>query len=317
MNAIAHQHDAPRPRFAKSVRATRPDASALQCRSNQLGAPGLLAMRVLVIAAATLAIPCHASDAASDELSKRSRLEQAIARFDQAVALKDHDSPAAQRLYAESLERFESVLLDGVDNGDLHYNAGNAALRLGRIGEAIAHYKQAERLIPGDRDLARNLAFARRLCSLHVESNASNAITDTLLFWYRDSTTRARWIVAACAYVLFWSLLLFRLRLNRPAPALFWTSLVAAMIALATGASVGYDALGYGNGKQGVVVRNDTVLRKGNGEGYQPQLENPLPDGVEFRITEVRDSADGDRWLRIELPDGTDGWINGRQAIVI
>ncbi|HPF38646.1 MAG TPA: tetratricopeptide repeat protein [Phycisphaerae bacterium] len=263
------------------------------------------------------AAPCHAEDAPRERDSNRALIEQALARFDQAVALGAHDSPAAQRLYAEALERFEAVINDGVENGHLYYNAGNAALRLGRIGEAIAHYRKAETLIPGDRDLIRNLAFARRLCSLQIQPTPKNAILDTLLFWRRDTTTRSRWIVAAIAYVVFWAMLLIRLRARRRSAPLFWTAACAGVIALAAGGSVAFDVHDAGTARLGVIVRNDTVLRKGNGAGYQPQLANPLPDGVEFSIIESRDSANGDRWLRIELPDGTDGWIDAQRAVVI
>ncbi|MCB9858253.1 MAG: tetratricopeptide repeat protein [Phycisphaerales bacterium] len=277
---------------------------------------GAVRSTVVALLLAT-ALPCQADEPAPQSDSPRARIEMALSRFDQAVALRNHDSPAAQRLYAESLDLFNSVINDGIENGHLQYNAGNAALRLGRIGEAIAHYKLAEALIPGDRDLLRNLAFARRLCSLQIASNPKNAVLDTLMFWHRDSSTRSRWIAMSIGYVAFWTLLLIRLRIGKRSAPLFWTTAFAALVAITVGATVVYDAFEYGKGTQGVVVRNDTVLRKGNGEGYQPQLENPLPDGVEFSIIEARDSANGDRWLRIELPDGTDGWINAERAIVI
>ncbi len=272
---------------------------------------------VLVLSMLAFTLPCAADDSTSNAVDPRDRISMALNRFDQAVALRDHDSPAAQRLYAESLDRFESVIADGVENGHLHYNAGNAALRLGRIGEAIAHFKLANALIPGDKDVVRNLAFARRLCALQVTAKPTNAIMESLLFWHHGSSTRGRWFVMIGAYALFWALLGARLRLRQRSPAIFWSSAIVAMIAVATMTSVGFDAFGYNRNRQGVVIRNDTILRKGNGEGYQPQLENPLPDGVEFSILEIRDSADGNRWLRIELPDGIDGWINAERAIVI
>ncbi len=40
----------------------------------------------------------------------RAVLEQALADFDAAVAIKDHTSPKAQRLYARALAGFESLL---------------------------------------------------------------------------------------------------------------------------------------------------------------------------------------------------------------
>ena len=55
---------------------------------------------------------------------------------------------------------------------------------------------------------------------------------------------------------------------------------------------------------EGVLVTNDVVVRKGNGEGYGPQFEQPLHEGVEFKVTELRDG-----WIHIELADGNQGWV--------
>jgi SH3-like domain-containing protein len=51
------------------------------------------------------------------------------------------------------------------------------------------------------------------------------------------------------------------------------------------------------------------VVRKGNGEGYDPQFEQPLHDGIEFRVIEQRGG-----WLRIELADGNQGWVRSREV---
>jgi len=50
-------------------------------------------------------------------------------------------------------------------------------------------------------------------------------------------------------------------------------------------------------------------VRKGNGEGYAPQFEQPLHEGVEFTILEQRGG-----WMHIELTDGNSGWVRQREV---
>jgi SH3-like domain-containing protein len=53
-----------------------------------------------------------------------------------------------------------------------------------------------------------------------------------------------------------------------------------------------------------VIVERDVVLRKGNGEGFAPQVAEKLTPGVECLILEARPD-----WLRVRLGDGTEGWV--------
>ncbi len=53
-------------------------------------------------------------------------------------------------------------------------------------------------------------------------------------------------------------------------------------------------------------------MRKGNGEGFEPQFEQPLYEGVEFAVIERRNE-----WIHIRLPDNKAGWIRRRKAELI
>ena len=89
-------------------------------------------------------------------------------------------------------------------------------------------------------------------------------------------------------------------------------AVLAAIVWIACGASIGFDVWGQETHPAGVVVADEVVVRKGNGEGFEPQLEQPLTEGVEFVVLEARDD-----WLMIELPDGNTGWIKASQAELI
>ena len=56
--------------------------------------------------------------------------------------------------------------------------------------------------------------------------------------------------------------------------------------------------------RAGVIMAEEVVVRKGNGESYTPQLPQPLHAGTEFVVLEERGS-----WLAIQLNNGINGWI--------
>jgi SH3-like domain-containing protein len=58
-----------------------------------------------------------------------------------------------------------------------------------------------------------------------------------------------------------------------------------------------------------VLVRSDVVLRSGNGASFEPAIEEPLSEGVEFAILEARPG-----WWRVRLPDGTTGWVSAEDG---
>lgn len=58
------------------------------------------------------------------------------------------------------------------------------------------------------------------------------------------------------------------------------------------------------NARPLVVVRRDTVLRRGNGDSFPPRFDSRLPAGVEARILSTRGG-----WVQVELAGGAAGWL--------
>ena len=75
--------------------------------------------------------------------------------------------------------------------------------------------------------------------------------------------------------------------------------------------SAGYDWFRFDATQHGVVIQPQTIARKGNAASYEPAFNKPLPEATEFRLMERR----GD-WLLVRLPDGNEGWIEERAAVV-
>jgi tetratricopeptide (TPR) repeat protein len=228
-------------------------------------------------------------------------LNQALRAFDRGVELRAAKSDEAREQFAEAAVKFQMLVDAGIRNGRLYYDLANAHLLADHLGEAIANYRRAERLIPSDPRLQENLRYARTLCRNQIPLSGEQTFWKTLLFWHYRSALRSRIVTALVAYVLFWMALVGWVYWRRNG----WWFLLAACLAvwLAAGASSLIE-LYHPPPRAGVIVAENTIVRKGNGEGFEPQFREPLHPGVEFTVREQRDD-----WVQIELNDGKSGWI--------
>lgn len=86
----------------------------------------------------------------------------AVAQTTQLTAVFDD----ANRLYLEqkydaAAIKYESIIKNGYESGEIYFNLGNAYYKAGKIQQAILNYERAKRLIGGDDDLQFNMALAR------------------------------------------------------------------------------------------------------------------------------------------------------------
>jgi len=251
------------------------------------------------------------------EGDQQARLREALASFDSAVATRSHSGPEARRLYRKALDGFLSLINEGVRSGALYYDAANTYLRLDEVGHAIANYRRGLRLDPGNEKIRKNLQVARNMCESQFSRPAASALVETLFFWHFGTSTVSRLRLAMAGYLLFWALMVVKLLLPRRVPAIRWTVLVVGTFALVTGVSVGWDKLLADKRIEGVLIADKAVVRKGNGDYYDPQFDRPLSKGVEFQVLETRQDVQGGAWYRVELPDGKEGWLRADQADVI
>jgi uncharacterized protein YgiM (DUF1202 family) len=82
-----------------------------------------------------------------------------------------------------------------------------------------------------------------------------------------------------------------------------------AICGIILGATVVSDITAAQLRPQGVTTSDGVMVRKGNGDGFDPQFAEPLSQGVEFRVLQQRPG-----WLLIRLGDGKSGWISATQA---
>lgn len=227
-------------------------------------------------------------------------------------------STDALAAFRSSADDWRRVIAEGGNGPAAWFNLGNAELRAGTLGKAIAAYRRAERLDPIDDDIAANLAEARRRVARPIEADATDLTFANLNRWWNVISEPTRFGTAAITWTCLWFLLLWRRSrpverriTERESTTVIWRSIIiiTAMAGVLSAGTIVIDRLLPEGGTAGVLTRADVELRTGNGLSFEPAIDEPLSEGVEFGILERRPG-----WWRIRLPDGTNGWIESKDG---
>jgi tetratricopeptide (TPR) repeat protein len=202
---------------------------------------------------------------------------------------------------------YTSLLDQGIENGTIYYNLGNAYLRNGELGRAIAAYRNSQSFQPRNQDLQANLDFARKTAKDAIQPPQPSALVATLFFWhYQLSLSELVWTVIIVNLML-WSILVLRLY-RRASEALRWTFFALLLLLLATGGSLAVHTLFPA--QIAVVVPQEVEALTGPSDDAVVRFK--LHAGSEVRVKDQRDG-----WLRIALPDGQQGWVNQQYLAVV
>jgi len=238
--------------------------------------------------------------------------DQANQAFRQANATTDSDE--AGKLYEKAILSYESIISQGrIQNAKLFYNLGNAYFLKEDIGKAILNYRRAERLDGSDRDIRKNLEFARSRRIDKITPKTQERVLETLFFWHYDFSLRTKFTLAClffaaaciCVTAIIW---LGRIRRG----GLTAAAVVAGVLMLCFAVSVAVESRHATAVVCGVITAQEVVARQGDGQSYPESFKDPLHSGTEFDLLEHRPG-----WLYIELPDDSDGWIPDNCAELI
>jgi len=234
---------------------------------------------------------CHSVDPAIE-----AKFQAAQQAFDQAT------SPE-QFLRAAALN--QEILDAGVVSGIVLYNQGNAYMRAGQRGRAVACYRQAKRYRPRDPYLDANLRYA--LGSQYVKP--AKSILEYVLFWQDWISYPGKFHLTSAGALLTFIVatagLFFRRKLLQRLAA------VCLLVTLTLAVSAVYDWYRFSHLKHGVIATATVVARKGNSESYQPAFTKPLAEGTDFLVLEQRRG-----WLLGRFGDSQEGWVPQSRSVV-
>ncbi len=223
----------------------------------------------------------------------------------------------ANRLYLEqkydaAANRYEAIVRNGFESGELYFNLGNAYFKSGKIQHAILNYERAKKLIPNDDDLQFNLQLANLQLIDKVEVIPELFIyrwADALLTMFsRETMIRMMYVLFLIAIVSF-SLFLFAPTYERKRYSLL-TGLVASFL-LAAGIGNFIVQSYRESGTEFAVVMADVSNIKSAPDSKGNDLF-VIHRGLKVQVLDLVN-----KWNKIRLPDGKIGWIPENDIEVI
>lgn len=271
----------------------------------------LLLKLILTVALVAMAGLVSQNAMAMERAEIESAFSEAIAAFEAGNRLIATDEAAAQAEYEKATLRLEQIIREGgVENGKLYYNLGNVWFQRGDLGRAIVNYLRAEQYMPNNINLQQNLAYVRQQRKDAFEQTETRKVLNTLFFWHYDVPSGIRLRIFTMAFLAFWGFAAARLFYKHGAinGGLAVTGTLAALLFV----SLTIEARSHRAHPTGVVIAQESVARKGDGETYQPSFSESLHAGTEFSVLEER----GD-WLHGSLPDERTCWLPRRDVALV
>jgi hypothetical protein len=217
--------------------------------------------------------------------------------------------------FTEAIEIYQSLVEQGVKDGRLYYNLGNAYFKTGDLGRAVLNYRRAQDLLPRDEDVATNLQLARAQTQDRLEREESGALVQfvrrLLMEWttLNEIATLALglWILL-CGLFIIVILAAGATKWHRVRRLLGYVMLGVGILLALSLLSIGLRVTEVRNRPPAVIVAPSVEVRSGPGTDYLTEFT--LHAGAEVRVLERRDTvADATTWVRITLPGDLQGWI--------
>jgi tetratricopeptide (TPR) repeat protein len=238
---------------------------------------------IIVLAFTTITLP-------TGSLYASDRARSFIAGIE---AYRAGDWPAA-------IEAFEAIAAQGVDNGQLYYNLGNAYLKNDNLGHAVLWYERALKRIPDDPDLRFNYDYALTLTK-DERGMQTSPLLQILLFWkFQLSDATIRWVAVALNAALWIALAVLAARnkrLLRPGIVI-----IAAGAAIFTATAI-FDYVETTRVRHAVILPEQVAVRSGLSDTATQLFV--LHAGTKVRISRatethllVRYTADKIGWVK-------------------
>jgi len=211
--------------------------------------------------------------------------------------------------FARVARQYDQIVGKDFAAGAVLYNQGNAWMRAGETGRAIASYRQAERYRPRDPYLAANLQNALASTGRSGAPSSGSRVAGYVFFWQKWLSYPVKFI--STTFLLALTLIISVLyQVTSHQTLLLRVSVVLGMFCAVSAASSAWDWHRVDRTTHGVVTMDQSVARKGNSESYEASFTEPLPEGTEFVVLEERDN-----WLHVEVGDSGTGWLRDRDIV--
>ena len=206
--------------------------------------------------------------------------------------------------YEQAIQAYESVLDSRQQSADLYFNLGNCYYKLNKVAPSIYNYEKALVLAPEDVDVTNNLKFAQKLTIDEVKEVPKVGFAKLLHDFtgmYHYNTWAWISIVFGLLFLGFFMGYYFSLAAVLKRIFFFGMFVWVLFLLVSVGAAI-FEKNHFVTDRPAIVFAEVTEVKS------EPQKASPatfvVHEGTKVFVKEILG-----KWKKIELTDGTEGWI--------
>ncbi len=200
--------------------------------------------------------------------------------------------------FEEATEYYHRIIANGVENGPLLYNLGNAYFKQGSIGYALLYYEKAKKYIPRDGELKENIAFARAFLQDKVDEKQQPFLTYILSLLVEHLTLRE--LAATVSFLLSATLICALVFLYKRSP-LWKNASFSLLVLFLLGAALLMMKYRHTRIQRAILISERAEIK--SAPSANATTEFIIHEGIDFLIIESIQE-----WAKISLRDGKTGW---------
>jgi len=206
--------------------------------------------------------------------------------------------------YEQAISEYESVLATKNHSAELYFNLGNCYYKLNKVAPAIYNYEKALLLNPDDGEIQNNLKFAQKLTIDEVKEVPKVGFAKlihnfTSVFHYNTWA----WISILLSTLFLLSFIGYYFSQIALSKRIFFFGMFTLVFLLLISVSSAISEKSHYENERPAVVFAEMVLVKS-----EPQKASgtvfTLHEGTKVFVLETLEN-----WKKIQLTDGTEGWI--------
>ncbi len=206
--------------------------------------------------------------------------------------------------YKQAIQAYESVLDNHQQSAELYFNLGNCYYKLNKVAPSIYNFEKALVLAPEDLDITNNLKFAQKLTIDEVKEVPKVGFAKLV----RDFTGMYHYNTWAWISVVFGLLFLgffigYYFSPTTVSKRIFFFGMFVWIVLLLVSVGAGIvEKNHFLNERPAIVFAEVTEVKS------EPQKASPatfvIHEGTKVFVQETLG-----KWKKIQLTDGTEGWI--------
>jgi tetratricopeptide (TPR) repeat protein len=206
--------------------------------------------------------------------------------------------------YEQAISEYESVLVTKQHSAELYFNLGNCYYKLNKVAPAIYNYEKAFLLNPDDAEIQNNLKFAQKLQIDEIKViptvGFSKMVHDFASIFHYNTWA---WISVGFSTLFLLFFIGYYFSQMTSSKRIFFFGMFALLLLLLISVSAAISEKNDFDNEKPAIVFAEMVLVKSEPQKGSATVFT-LHEGTKVYVLETLEN-----WKKIQLTDGTEGWI--------